>query len=154
MPGPQGSSVGGRLILVRSSGRPFLRTTPLDGSMSAYAPVKRSFFELNKGGWTPKDREPRIGTNLNCAMIRSGTPPVQEEVILENIGTRGFGIRCFSTPAIGSSIVLEMPDIGSVTAVVRWAFCGRAGGVFRDQIDPSVLAKAAIAWTAQKGFDF
>ena len=49
------------------------------------------------------------------------------------------GCRLTGTFRIGEQIVVKLPKIGDMSAVVRWAFLGRAGARFRRAEDEAAV---------------
>lgn len=56
------------------------------------------------------------------------------EVKVRDVSSRGFMAECEERVAIGSTVSLEVPGIGSVEAQVRWQIGNRMGGMFLDPI--------------------
>lgn len=58
-----------------------------------------------------------------------------EPVTVLNISTNGLLASCTGKFMIGASVSIEMPDLGTLNAVIRWAGNGLIGCEFRDAID-------------------
>lgn len=60
-----------------------------------------------------------------------------EKVTLLNISTKGLLASCEGKFQIGANVSVEIPDLGTLNATIRWAGNSLIGCEFRDAIDES-----------------
>ena len=101
-----------------------------------YRPVFRPLPAQLSSGLV--ERDPRRALELPCKVLVGGSA---EEAILETVSYRGFGLRCPTTLALGTHVLLELPVLGAVSGQVRWSFCGRAGGTFHLFLDDGQILR-------------
>lgn len=80
---------------------------------------------------------PRSTWRLECSLLadmrsEAATP---HRVRVCDISDAGFMAECDARVPIGSTVSLDLPDIGPVHARVRWSLCGCIGGRFTRPLD-------------------
>ena len=90
-------------------------------------------------GFVP--RGARAALDLSAVITPSGGKPVDARLL--NISPKGFSALCSATLHIGSRISLASPELGRLSAQVRWALGARIGAVFA--VEPDEAASQYIA---------
>ena len=92
-------------------------------------------------------RGPRFSVNVRTRLTSFGNGAT--EVVLQNISPNGFfGVSGQALP-IGSTVVVELPNLGSAPAQVRWALGTRFGAAFLKEFK---LDEARIADLTQQDY--
>jgi len=89
-------------------------------------------------GFVP--RGARAALDMPAVITPSGGKPVDARLL--NMSADGFAALCSATLPIGSRISLFLPELGRLSAQVRWALGARVGAVFT--VEPDEAARQYI----------
>jgi hypothetical protein len=93
----------------------------------------------DKGSEIPAFEPDRFPIMLQTQLSPENSDPV--DIVLRDISVNGFMGECTAFVSIGSTVGVDLPELGTVRAKVVWALSGRLGGRFVDQIEVDRLTE-------------